>query len=55
MTSDKQKNETTMLVSSSWRDDTVDGKLQTLKGDLNVTEQPGTFIYDNPYYTFTCK
>ena len=55
MGSDKKKNDTSLNVVATWRDDTPDGRLQSFKAELMLTGQPGTFTYQNPNLRFTCK
>ena len=53
--SDKRKNDTSLNAAATWRDDTPDGRLQSIVGELMITDQPGTFIFQSSKLRFTCK
>ena len=53
--SDKRKSDTSLNAVATWRDDTPDGRLQSITGELMMTDQPGTFIFQNSNLRFTCK
>ena len=48
-------NETTLFNNAAWRDNTVDGRLQSFTGLLHQANQAGTFMLESPAVSGPCE